>query len=575
MQPERPESRQIRVVHCLLPADLPDHSLRSLHCGRGLRGPAGGGEPGPDQILYCRERALANLPGPTLVRVPTSHEILRIVLVSPSDVTPERDQIDQLVDRLSRNVWTARGYRVEVFRWESDVYPGLHLQGPQGLIDDTMEIEEADVVIGLFGSRLGSPISREPGSQTGTEHELTKAWTSWESSGSPQVLLYFGAPVGSENAEQAQQVLDLMHFKHRVPSEQLWRKWNSAAELVDQVEHDLNILFESAVRRSSAAAPYEADGMTATLSNQSAGGSSDDWWMSPLQDSALDDEAIDAYVENLRDEIAKRHNGLSGRSVLYELGLFDEDPVSRCTYLLFGRRPSDRIGGAYVNCVSYAGDTKNSDRESEIIEGPLQSQIEGAIRFVRERSPRRERPSERGAKADIAYRYPLTCVRELIANALVHRDYSDESRIVHVSLYSDRVEISSPGQWFASDHLDAQGVRASQLAQHSIRRNPRLTRALAYTHFVEGEGSGLAVSVADCALIGAPEPVIRSEEGFTIATVRPSQRPPDKESASVTSVPAGWYDDPSGRYQLRYWDAEAWTEHVSASGQQFKDPPVA
>jgi hypothetical protein len=53
---------------------------------------------------------------------------------------------------------------------------------------------------------------------------------------------------------------------------------------------------------------------------------------------------------------------------------------------------------------------------------------------------------------------------------------------------------------------------------------------------------------------------------------------PAAESAPATSVaaaPAGWYADPSGRYELRYWDGSQWTEHVSRSGQQFTDPPVA
>ena len=46
-------------------------------------------------------------------------------------------------------------------------------------------------------------------------------------------------------------------------------------------------------------------------------------------------------------------------------------------------------------------------------------------------------------------------------------------------------------------------------------------------------------------------------------------------AAAASTVPAGWYADPSGRYELRYWDGNAWTEHVSRAGQQFTDPPVA
>ena len=37
---------------------------------------------------------------------------------------------------------------------------------------------------------------------------------------------------------------------------------------------------------------------------------------------------------------------------------------------------------------------------------------------------------------------------------------------------------------------------------------------------------------------------------------------------------AGWLSDPSGRHQMRYWDGETWTEHVSDDGAQGVDPPT-
>jgi hypothetical protein len=46
-------------------------------------------------------------------------------------------------------------------------------------------------------------------------------------------------------------------------------------------------------------------------------------------------------------------------------------------------------------------------------------------------------------------------------------------------------------------------------------------------------------------------------------------------SNGSASVPAAWYADPSGRFELRYWNGKEWTEHVARSGQQFTDPPVA
>ncbi|MGA0064860.1 MAG: DUF2510 domain-containing protein [Ilumatobacteraceae bacterium] len=41
------------------------------------------------------------------------------------------------------------------------------------------------------------------------------------------------------------------------------------------------------------------------------------------------------------------------------------------------------------------------------------------------------------------------------------------------------------------------------------------------------------------------------------------------------AVPAAWYKDPSGRFELRYWNGTSWTEHVARDGRQFTDPPVA
>jgi hypothetical protein len=59
------------------------------------------------------------------------------------------------------------------------------------------------------------------------------------------------------------------------------------------------------------------------------------------------------------------------------------------------------------------------------------------------------------------------------------------------------------------------------------------------------------------------------------AIVAPAVVAPAPEPAAAPAVPAGWYADPAGRFELRYWDGSTWTEHVSRAGQQFTDPPVA
>jgi Protein of unknown function (DUF2510) len=59
--------------------------------------------------------------------------------------------------------------------------------------------------------------------------------------------------------------------------------------------------------------------------------------------------------------------------------------------------------------------------------------------------------------------------------------------------------------------------------------------------------------------------------GSTASTAAATQA----TTPSTPNVPPGWYADPAGRYELRYWDGSAWTEHVSRAGQQYTDPPVA
>ena len=43
----------------------------------------------------------------------------------------------------------------------------------------------------------------------------------------------------------------------------------------------------------------------------------------------------------------------------------------------------------------------------------------------------------------------------------------------------------------------------------------------------------------------------------------------------MSNNPSGWYPDPSGRPQQRWWDGAAWTDFVSADGKTFVDTPSA
>jgi outer membrane biosynthesis protein TonB len=78
----------------------------------------------------------------------------------------------------------------------------------------------------------------------------------------------------------------------------------------------------------------------------------------------------------------------------------------------------------------------------------------------------------------------------------------------------------------------------------------------------------------------APEPASQPQpaaqpEPEPAPTPAPQPEPAPAPAPATPAVPSGWYADPSGRFELRYWDGSAWTEHVARAGQQFTDPPVA
>jgi hypothetical protein len=79
------------------------------------------------------------------------------------------------------------------------------------------------------------------------------------------------------------------------------------------------------------------------------------------------------------------------------------------------------------------------------------------------------------------------------------------------------------------------------------------------------------VGAADPTLPGSGTPAAEPAEPAQ-AAAEPAQ---EAQQTTAAAAPAGWYADPSGRFELRYWDGGQWTEHVSRAGQQYTDPPVA
>lgn len=93
---------------------------------------------------------------------------------------------------------------------------------------------------------------------------------------------------------------------------------------------------------------------------------------------------------------------------------------------------------------------------------------------------------------------PTIATREIIANAIVHRDYSKHNSRLMIEIYTDRIEVTNPGNLLPDIDID-------RLIDHpSKARNEVLADFMRQLGFAEERGSGIDKAVLSCELAGLP-----------------------------------------------------------------------
>lgn len=188
----------------------------------------------------------------------------------------------------------------------------------------------------------------------------------------------------------------------------------------------------------------------------------------------------------------------AGSRVLAKYG--DQLVPTRAGIILFGREHAIHFPDAQIRCVQFRGAdksepvVKSEDGDETVLDG-----IEATVRFIERNTDRIVRITGRTRREELDL-YPPPAVREVLNNAVAHPDYAVEGASIFVALYSDRLEISSPGTWppgFSREDFES-GV--------SLRRNKAISRVLMRLGVIEGYGSGYDRIVAACRDGGYPEP---------------------------------------------------------------------
>lgn len=172
---------------------------------------------------------------------------IRIIIASPSDVQPERELASSVIAELDKNLARPVGFTLDPFRWEVDAHPDFHPQGGQGVIEQIAKITEADIFVGIFWRKLGTPLpnSRE----TGTEHEFGLAFETWKKTGKPAIKLYFNRTPFFPSADEDVQWRPLQEFRKKVEKLSLIREYDGPEQFSNFFRQDLTAwLVESIVK---------------------------------------------------------------------------------------------------------------------------------------------------------------------------------------------------------------------------------------------------------------------------------------------------------------------------------------
>jgi len=235
---------------------------------------------------------------------------------------------------------------------------------------------------------------------------------------------------------------------------------------------------------------------------------------------------VESFRAQMRsDLLEKMPANLPAGEFLKQAGLMRHGRLTYTGLLLFGENPTTYLPAAVVQCVRFHGTTMTAPLETIDIQGSVPEMIVRARDFIATLARTGELPTAGGPYAEAAYRYPMIAVREIIANAVVHRDYSDQESCVQIHAFDDRIEVISPGKWGGAPITESEERPIGQLERRSEKRNFRLAQTLTWSKLVEGVGAGVPRSIADCELAGAPEPVVATDERMVQVTIFPKPSP--------------------------------------------------
>lgn len=218
----------------------------------------------------------------------------------------------------------------------------------------------------------------------------------------------------------------------------------------------------------------------------------------------FDWDQVEAYAAQVRGM-----GGISPEQILLKRGCLvkenDELRPTNAGILLFGKDPQQFLRGSDITAARFAGMQMGDVFTRQDINGTLPQQIRRVETFLIDNLRKGVHLGEHMARTE-QLEYPLQAVRELVVNAVSHRDYSIQGDGIRLYLFSNRLEITSPGGLPGS-------VTIANIVDERFSRNSAIVQVLSDMGFIERLGYGVDRVLALMRESRLPEPVFAETAG--------------------------------------------------------------
>lgn len=215
----------------------------------------------------------------------------------------------------------------------------------------------------------------------------------------------------------------------------------------------------------------------------------------------LDQTQTEAYLAAINQSNTNWQDALVQRGCLIQDG--KNFQPTNAALLLFGKNPQRWFPNANILAARFPGVSFSDEFLKQDIGGSIPQQLRQAETFIKDNL--RQVVRMVGLAHEETPEYPYEAVRELLVNAVAHRDYNQQGDNVHLYIFSDRLEVHSPGGLPGPVNLE-------NLLEARFSRNAVIVQILSDLGFIERLGYGLN-RVVTAMRQHAKQPPTFAEEG--------------------------------------------------------------